>query len=510
MKSYQEFQNLDDKQNLLESDIVYIDITKGKIRIKGDDLRLINIWAYGVGHVLNDLTATCWFSFLLYYLTDIVNLSKEKAGWVMLSGQVFDGIATPLVGILSDKYTTSCGKRTPWYIGGTIGVIVCFSLIFQNFNSFFQSTSHPALYEMIYYITLPSLFNVGWAAVQVSHMALLPSISINKKNRDYMVRLRTALTFTSQMVCLLLSFIIFYFISDKFVQYSVLSLLCVLLGTVTSIYFLFFCKEITLNRNIDKYYEEVKKAVNYDSKNKTILKSGRYKDYDTIETNMLTDSYLKKNNCEYGVKYWLSKPLFYKYIVVYMLVRLSINITCSMLPYYLERILDIKKTKYGGTPVQISLIYLLSTSGCLFNSLYMQKFIEKYKSRVIMMLAAWIFTTVGLLPILLLTPENTAPVYFFGFIFGIGFALALSTASSLINDVVGSKGDHGAFVYGAYSLTDKFCCGILLFIFVDYVKDDKILLKYFIPILPVICILLALLIVSYKKKEKRNKRRKWR
>ena len=48
---------------------------------------------------------------------------------------------------------------------------------------------------------------------------------------------------------------------------------------------------------------------------------------------------------------------------------------------------------------------------------------------------------------------------------GIGFSLALSTASSLINDVVGSKGNYGAFVYGAFSFTDKLSCCIILFFF---------------------------------------------
>src|ERR1700712_4778311 len=122
MKSESHF-NTDDKNILIDGDSLPVSIDSKKIRIKGDDLQPLNIFAYGVGHVLNDLTATCWFSFLLYYLTDIVNISKEKAGFVMLAGQIADGMATPLVGIFSDKYGTKWGKRTPWYLGGTIGVI---------------------------------------------------------------------------------------------------------------------------------------------------------------------------------------------------------------------------------------------------------------------------------------------------------------------------------------------------------------------------------------------------
>ena len=96
-------QTSQNSDNLIYGEIIFTNSNE-KIKIKGDDLKAINIYGYSIGHVLNDLTASCWFSFLLYYLTDIVSIDKRKAGWVMLSGQVFDGLATPLVGILSDKF----------------------------------------------------------------------------------------------------------------------------------------------------------------------------------------------------------------------------------------------------------------------------------------------------------------------------------------------------------------------------------------------------------------------
>jgi hypothetical protein len=40
----------------------------------------------------------------------------------------------------------------------------------------------------------------------------------------------------------------------------------------------------------------------------------------------------------------------------------------------------------------------------------------------------------------------------------------LSTGINLISDVVGSKGSSGAFVFGFYSLLDKFSSGIAIFL----------------------------------------------
>lgn len=57
------------------------------------------IFYYGMGHMLNDITSACWFTYLLLFLTDI-GFSPRNAAIVMLSGQVADAFATVFVGEL--------------------------------------------------------------------------------------------------------------------------------------------------------------------------------------------------------------------------------------------------------------------------------------------------------------------------------------------------------------------------------------------------------------------------
>ncbi|KAA8520306.1 hypothetical protein F0562_014562 [Nyssa sinensis] len=57
---------------------------------------------YGVGHMLNDVTSSCWFTYLLVFLTNI-GLSPRDAATVMLSGQIADGFATIFAGELIDS-----------------------------------------------------------------------------------------------------------------------------------------------------------------------------------------------------------------------------------------------------------------------------------------------------------------------------------------------------------------------------------------------------------------------
>ncbi len=98
--------------------------------MKRDGMTSKNLAAYAVSHFNNDLCAAAWFTYVLYYVNEVVNLDSTTAGFVILSGQIADGITTPIVGFFSDKTDTRCGKRNPWYYFGTLLVIPSFLGIF--------------------------------------------------------------------------------------------------------------------------------------------------------------------------------------------------------------------------------------------------------------------------------------------------------------------------------------------------------------------------------------------
>ena len=92
-------------------------------KMQRDGLDNSHVFGYAVGHVCNDLCAAMWFFYLAWYLNIVVGLSKRVTALCGLSGQIADGIATPIVGILSDKYETKVGKRMPYYYFGALLVI---------------------------------------------------------------------------------------------------------------------------------------------------------------------------------------------------------------------------------------------------------------------------------------------------------------------------------------------------------------------------------------------------
>jgi len=92
-------------------------------------------------------------------LQEIVGLSQDIAGFTILSGQITDGLTTPLIGMASDSCNTRIGKRMPWYIIGTLLVIPSFIGIFIGPEGMTLDQQIP------YYIILPAILNIGWAFV---------------------------------------------------------------------------------------------------------------------------------------------------------------------------------------------------------------------------------------------------------------------------------------------------------------------------------------------------------
>lgn len=78
--------------------------------------------AYGVGHVMNDVCASMWFTYLLVFFHLVLGFSSSQAGLILLIGQVADALATPFVGFHSDAsdnfWICRYGRRKTWHLIG--------------------------------------------------------------------------------------------------------------------------------------------------------------------------------------------------------------------------------------------------------------------------------------------------------------------------------------------------------------------------------------------------------
>ena len=101
------------------------------------------------------------------------------------------------------------------------------------------------------------------------------------------------------------------------------------------------------------------------------------------------------------------------------------------------------------------------------------------------MLMAFVITTIASVPLAFLDGSDIRYlVYPCAALQGVGIALMLNTGTSLISDVIGTDNKSAAFVYGAYSLLDKFANGFLLWWLVRYYSKDATALRYILAVIP--------------------------
>lgn len=85
-----------------------------------------------------------------------------------------------------------------------------------------------------------------------------------------------------------------------------------------------------------------------------------------------------------------------------------------------------------------------------------------FGSRLIPLFIGTILVCASSAPFLFMEKSFGWLVYICSGVQGIGIATLLNTATSLISDVIGDDEESSAFVYGSYSLLDKFCSGLVL------------------------------------------------
>ena len=118
--------------------------------------------------------------YLLFFLTDILNLSDSIMWWMtgaLTILRVFDAVNDPIMGFLVDNTHSRFGKFKPWIvIGGIIGGILTILLFFD-----FGLTG-MAYVAMLIFIYL--LWDITYGANDIAYWSMLPSLTLDQKERE--------------------------------------------------------------------------------------------------------------------------------------------------------------------------------------------------------------------------------------------------------------------------------------------------------------------------------------
>jgi sugar (glycoside-pentoside-hexuronide) transporter len=114
--------------------------------------------------------------FLLFYYTDVMQISAAYVAVLFLVVRVFDAILTPFFGIMMDKLTTPWGKYKPWVVlSGALMAIFGF-LTFTNFN--FDPTG-----KLVYVTVTYVLYSIFLSMIGAPCSAISPLVTKRVEDR---------------------------------------------------------------------------------------------------------------------------------------------------------------------------------------------------------------------------------------------------------------------------------------------------------------------------------------
>lgn len=86
--------------------------------------------AYGLGDSAANFVGASQATFLLFFYTDVLGISAQAAGTILLVSRLVDALNDPIVGALADRTSTRWGRYRPWLLLTAVPLAIVLVLSF--------------------------------------------------------------------------------------------------------------------------------------------------------------------------------------------------------------------------------------------------------------------------------------------------------------------------------------------------------------------------------------------
>ncbi|HQB32871.1 MAG TPA: glycoside-pentoside-hexuronide (GPH):cation symporter, partial [Erysipelotrichaceae bacterium] len=139
-----------------------------------------NRWMFGMGTIGRDMLYTLVSMFLMFYLTDVLDLSDRIMAYItmiMVFVRAFDAFNDPFMGMLVDNTKSRWGKFKPWILIGAILSSIFTIIFFYDFKV--EGLGFVVIFTVNYL-----LWEISYTANDIAYWSMLPSLSKNQKERE--------------------------------------------------------------------------------------------------------------------------------------------------------------------------------------------------------------------------------------------------------------------------------------------------------------------------------------
>ncbi|MEH2049761.1 MFS transporter [Nostoc sp.] len=383
--------------------------------------------AYGAGDLGPAITANISVFYLLFFFTNIAGIPAGLAGSILMISKIWDGVNDPLIGFLSDKTKSRrWGRRLPWMFYGAIpfGIFFFLQWIIPQFSANHSDNIWPLFW---YYVIIGVISQSFYTVVNLPYTAMTPELTQDYDERTSLNSFRFTFSIGGSILSLILMGIVFSKIADPQQQVIVLAAIC----TVISILGLYWCVFGVRDRIM-------------------AFESKRIQAEEPASLPFLEQ-----------LKIVFSNRPFLFVIGIYLFSWLGVQITASIIPYFVVNCMDLKQSDVPTIliAVQGTALLMLFVWGALS---------KKFGKKVVYFLgmSLWIIAAAGLF---FLQPGQIVLMYVMAVMAGFGVSTAYLIPWSMIPDVIEldelqtGQRREGIF-YGFMVLLQKFGLAFGLFL----------------------------------------------
>lgn len=141
---------------------------------------LRNRFGFGIGTIGRDAAYTLISMFLLFYLSDILQVSEQvfaTVSIVIVAGRILDAVIDPFVGVLVDNTRSRWGKFKPWIVAGILLSSGLTVMLFAPWD--IGDVAYILVFTVVYIA-----WSAAFAANDISYWSMLPALTQSQRERE--------------------------------------------------------------------------------------------------------------------------------------------------------------------------------------------------------------------------------------------------------------------------------------------------------------------------------------
>jgi len=139
-----------------------------------------NKYFFGLGTIGRDMFYSVISMYLLWFLTEILDLSDQMLAWtggILTFMRIFDALNDPIMGLIVDNTKSRWGKFKPWILVGALTSAVFMVLLFTDLG---LSSVGYIIFFTVFYLS----WDITYGLNDIAYWSMMPALSLNQKERE--------------------------------------------------------------------------------------------------------------------------------------------------------------------------------------------------------------------------------------------------------------------------------------------------------------------------------------